>query len=342
MINNQGQTNPLRQNNLLNQTPSSFITGLPTEARFYKQIFLDILILITAFLTGWFYLSWINGGNFWPVFICLSLFYIFSIFESLINSIWRRFGVILLEVILILLPFYLQHLVFNYYLLWAILILVFFFAWGEASFKNLLNNNLEIKFFSLAKKSLSKITTAFILAALILSIPTLYNGGEVNVSQSIFDFIYQPAVNVIGNLYQEINLNGTYGDFVSSLVKYQLRSNPKFITLPLAEQNVLYNQSLSTLSNQISNQLGMNFSSTEPMANVFRSYVGKVLTDWHNRYGIVFSVAWIIIFYLIIRSFMVIYYELMIFIGYIIYQILLAIDFLRISSKNSVQEILEY
>ncbi len=330
--------------NLLKQVKAGSITRFPKAAAFYKILGLDILVIFAAFFSSWSFLDFLDGkAVFWLPGVATALLMVFSIFEVLMGEdFFRRSIVLILEIIAIILPFYLRNQSLNYYyFLTAAAILVVFLFLGELQGRRSLDDNVRVRFFRVAKKELSKLTTALILVFLVFYFPQTNAQKSVALSQYFFGGLYGVSVKIINGLYPEINLNGSYGDFIKSMVDYQLSGNVQFETMPPAVQGQLRGQATTQLMSQISSRLGMAIPANESLSGVFRSYLMNVLNGWRTQYGILFFGVWVLVFFFFVRSVAVIFYWAVALVAYLVYEILIASDFLRLIPKNRIQEVVE-
>ncbi len=330
--------------NLLKQVRANSITRFPRAAAFYKILGLDILIILAAFSSSWLFLDFLDGkAVFWLPAISVALLMAFSVFEILIGEdFFRRSFVLLLEIAAVIIPFYLrnQNLSYYYFLTAAAIMLVLLFL-GELQSRRSLDDNIRVRFFRIAKKELSKLTTALVLVFLIFYFPQINSQKSVALSEYFFGGLYDVSVKIVNGLYPEINLNGSYGDFIKSMVDYQISGNIQFETMPTALQSQLRNTLTAQLMSQISGRLGMAIPASEPLGGVFQAYLMKILNGWRTQYGILFFGVWLLALFFLVRSFAVVFYWAVALVAYLIYEILVASDFLRLVPRNRIQEVVE-
>jgi hypothetical protein len=330
--------------NLLKQVRANSITRFPRAAAFYKILGLDILIILAAFFSSETFLDFLDGKlSFWLPVFSVAFLMAFSVFEVLMGkNFFRRSVVLILEIIAVILPFYLKNQSLSYYyFLTAAVALIFFLFLGELQSRRSLDDNIRVRFFRVAKKELSKLTTALVLVFLIFYFPQANAQKSVALSQYFFDGIYGVSVKLANGLYPEINLSGSYGDFIKSMVDYQLSGDIRFETMPPAIQNQLRSQATAQLMSQISGRLGMSISAKDSLNEVFQTYFMKILNGWRTQYGVLFFGVWLLALFFSIRSVAVVFYWSVALVFYLIYEILIASDFLRLIPKNRIQEVVE-
>ncbi len=307
---------------------------------FYKQIILDLLTVGSAVLFGYAYRNYLDGrASFGELIGTIAVFFIFSVLQLFFSkNLWRRFLVMVLEAAGIIFFFW----GYDLKVLGATAaIIIGFNFWGEFSGSQELENNLSVRFFKSAKPLLAKLTTAIILLLILLYTPQ-WKPENIFVSEKTFQGFNDWLSAFINNFYPDINLNSSFLEFSRGLAKSQLQGNNLFSALPASERDKQLNEAARQISEGISKNFNIEVNSNDPMGKVIYKFIVASLKNLLNRFGNLFLAVWGLTIFFAVRGIGTIFYWLVGILTFIIYQILLASNFVHIVGETRTHEVIEW
>jgi hypothetical protein len=311
---------------------------------FLKGIALDILVVIAALAFGFCYRLYVLGsGSLWSVFVAFAIFGVLTSLEVLlIKSIYRRLFIILLESLAVVVLFLDR-------IWWAVLIslgilLVFQIA-GEWHARSDFKNSIEQHYARVSRIKLKKMATGIALVAVILFLPNL-NSQSVKiesafVSPQMFETFYSWTVGVIKNINPHIEMEGTVGDFISGLAEDKLQTE-EFKNLSVPEQDQLKNSAIKDVTDQLNKTLNQVINPEEKTSQFFYNLAIQYLGKWRAEIGNWFLVAWLVFFFLFVRTIGFLFSILIAGISYLVIQILLVTGFINIATENRTKESISF
>ncbi len=306
----------------------------------YKPILMDALTVVSAFGVGYLYKQFLAGTmDYLLLLVVITAFSVLSVLSVLLTKGFEhRFWIIILEVAALLSLFY----NYNLKLLGVAAALFFvFILWGDLLGRRELDNVLEVNFFRTTKPILKKLTTAFLLLFIVLYLPQL-NEKTMFVSEANFRKFYDWAAGSVANFYPEINFSTSFEKFAEGIVRVELKDNPTFKNLVAANQELAVQQATGDLVKNLSKNLDMTIASDELTSDVFYNVIIKFLNNWRSRFGNFFDIGWAILVFLALRALGVIFYLIAGFISFLVYEVLLASNFIHILGETRTHEIIEY
>ncbi len=307
---------------------------------FYKSIVFDCLTVLSSLGAGYAYSSYLNSTV--SLTLLLTAFGLFLTFSALqvflTKSSDRRFLVILLETVAFLLYFYSYDLKL---LGMSALVFLFFYLWGTISARGELQNSLKIKFFRTVRPVLGRLTTAFALVVVILYLER-WDQKNIFVSEETFQGVFSWAVGFTNNFYPDLNISSSFDKLLENLTRVQLQNNAAYNALNPDSQQSAFKNATNETRVSLGTRLGINISLGESTGKVAYDFLIKMLNDWRNRFQRLFIVGWIIAVFLIIRGIGSILTLLIGFISFVVYQIMIASDFIHISGETASKEVIGF
>jgi hypothetical protein len=304
---------------------------------FWKMLIFDFLTVIFAGSLGYAFARFLAGGSFWWVFAALLVWSAVSVVVGFIQkNVERRFLVALLESVALV--------AFFYTVAWqaiaiAGLLILLCLLWGYFSIRRELRNTIEVRFFTASGKVVGKVVTAAVLFMIIMYGSVANNNGNFFVSQGVFNSFFNWTGDFVNKFYPTVPLTGSFGDFAQAIAQMQLQNNPTFKSLPPAEQN----QAVADSAQQFMSGFTTSTSaSTTPTSNVLYNYFVNLFSNLQNRYNDLFLGGWGLLLFLILRSIGIIVVWIGQFVTLILYEILLATGFMKITEHPATKETIEY
>ncbi|HUX36231.1 MAG TPA: hypothetical protein VMV71_04400 [Candidatus Paceibacterota bacterium] len=322
--------------NLLEQVP---IEKTLRPKGFYKTIGLDALSVLSAIWVGYACGDFLQNGAVLNFAISVFPFLILNSFETiLIKSLGRRFLVIAAETVIFLLFFYRDPQIYLFAAGGAFLA---FSLWGEIMSRSLVSTSLEVNFLKFTAPFFKKTITGLILFTIIIFVPN-WNKNNVFISPAAFGGVFVWSSGIAQNFYPELNFNSTVNDLARNITSYQLSSSAYYKTLPGAVQKSVFDQTLPQISDRLKQVLGGNLSGDEKISDVLYKIILNSLNSWRADYGAWFIFAWIAVVFLASRTIGAFVWWLSALISWLIYQFLVALNFVAIRGETVTKEALAF
>lgn len=319
--------------NLMN--PITIVEDHPK--RFLKVLVFNVLVVITAGAFGYSFERYLAGGfSFWWVFAALL---IWSAIAAIVGFIQkdtnRRFLVALLESAALVIFFY--TVAWPALVVTGILVLLCL-LWGYFSIRRELQNTIEVRFFTASAKVVGKVITASVIFMIIMYGSLANNNGTLFVSQGVFNSFFNWTGAFVDKFYPTIPVTGSFGDFAQAIAQMQLQGNPTFQSLSPAEQTQAVDDSAEQFMSGFTTSTS---AASMPASNVFYDYLLNLFSNLQNKYNDLFIGGWGLLLFLILRSIGIIVVWVGQFVTLVLYELLLATGFMKISEQSATKEFIE-
>lgn len=327
------QTSPLRP--APQGIPGNFSGRRTAE---YKSIVLNALIIASGFYFGYFYFQYLSEAiSAWPMIGALAAFSVFSVIRMVAaRDLWGMVAMIFFESAVLCGPFLLSNSFRNFSL--VTLVIFVFLLWGEVSGRRELALNLELRFFRIARIAINKITTGATLMIVVLYLPVAMS-GQTLVSRSAFDILVGGGAGLVRLAYPDYNSNLTVGAAAHVAAMNQVGSDPAFLALPEAAQNVALNTAVSSTIANFNESLHLNLTAQEPIQSAAYDYLTATLNAWHDRFGDWFLVGWVAVMFLVIRSIGFFFSVAASFVALVVFYLLVAMRVIGITGETRTKEV---
>ncbi len=311
-----------------------------TSGTFRKKLALDIFAVLSAFAVGYSYHLFLEGRwSLLPVVLSGLAFSVLSTLELFLTTPFkRRLFIIILQIVALLILFYQTPL---YTLLLVTGFMFLLFLWGEFQARSLRNNMLRLRVFRVSRYQLHKVITALIFMMIILYLPQ-WDGTQIFLPERTFASIYGWGTGVAHSFYSEFDFSSSAQKLAESVLRLQVKDDPMFLRLPLAEQNKFIAERARELIAQISKNTGVPISPAENLHGALYRLIVSVLNEWHAQYGVWFVVGWAIAAFLIAQGIGVIVNWFAAGAAFLCIELLLAMDVLVIATESQVREMLDF
>jgi hypothetical protein len=330
-------TKPQEEQNLIN--PSKIATGQYAPG-FWKSIGLDIFSVCAAGLFGYSYYAYLTRAlSIWLLLITLMLFAVASAMQVfLAPKNLRRFFVILLESAALIASFWQDDIKI---LIITGAIMISALSWGYFSGRVRIQNSVEIPFFSATSNALSKFTTGVLLFMILIYVPQL-NGNALLVSQQNFSTFFDWVAGAIHGFYPDLQLDGTFGNFAQSFSKMELQNNPNFQNLTASQQDAAVQQASDQFIAGFAQNSPSAIAASTPTSDAFYNVVNGLLSGWQNQYSGWFDVGWVTVLFFALRTLGVVFVWAGQFLSLIVYELLLAMGFMKVTEEIHSKEAVGY
>lgn len=323
--------------NLVRQVNAESPTRKPG---FYKPLVFDALTVVSAVVLGYMYRAYLLGNyGLTPVLFAAGVFLIFSALQLFFTKyLWRRFLVLILQGGGIFLFFYNYDYRFIGVAAAFFLVLPFF---GEILGRRELENSMEVRFFRTARPVLAKWTTALVVIAIIFYLPQ-WDAERSFVSKSNFQVFYDWAAGLAGSLYPNIKFDSSFGELAAGFAEFQLKKDPAFAGLPPYAKEQAVQETAQGVAERLSEALGSPLDAKAGVGDILYNFIVNLLGGWRERFGDLFLWAWGLAIFLMLRGFGAIFYWIVGFFAFVIYQILVASNFVHIIGETRTKEVIEW
>lgn len=326
----------ISKENLLEKVP---VETLIRPKGFYKEIGFDVLAVLSAAWVGYACNAFLRTGAVWDFAISIFPFLIITAFETiLIRSLGRRFLILLLET-LVLFAFFLEDPAV--YLLSAGGIFLVFSLWGEISSRTEIMNSIGVSFLRFSAPVFKKTITGLILFTIIIYVPN-WNDENVFISPQAFGGVFVWMTGIAHGFYPEINFNSTVNDLAKEITRYQLTNSPSYKNLPEGAQQSVLNAALPEVTSKLKQVFGENLTGNEEVNFVTYKLILNSLNRWRVDFGTWFIIAWIAVVFLASRSIGALVWWIAALVALLIYEILVAINFIAIRGETVTKESLVF
>ncbi len=326
--------------NLINPIRIEKVESLGKPPGFYKSIVIDILGILAAFFTGYAYLQFLGG--IWtllaPIGASLAFAIVITIEALLERGVTRRIGMLIVETIALLAPFY----AFDVRLLTVCAVAAAaLFLVGYLQCRSELNHGMTIHFFRATHGVVAKFVTAALLVAIMLYLP-MARTGTIFVSEPAFGGFFDWVAGLVSGFYPAVSFTGSFGDFAQSVAKGELATNAAFQSMSSSGQVAALSAASSQIESNLSKSLGITISGASPTSNVAYDVIMNMLQGLRDRFSLWFVAGWGIVLFLLLRSVGVVAVWIGQFLAMIAYEILLSTGTVRITEEPQTKEIIGY
>jgi hypothetical protein len=310
------------------------------RASAWQPWLMDVLAVASALSVSYVYKRFLDGTlDYSWLIAAATVFAVLSILQVLFTrSLRHRAGVVLFEVVALLGMFYKDD---PRFLGIAGALSFLFLFWGDAMGHAELEETLEISFFRVARPPLKKITTALLLFFIVIYLPQL-NDTNTFISEANFQMLYNWGANYIAGFYPEVNFSTSFGKFSEGIARMELKNSPAFQNLSPTEEESAVQQTGTDLVKSVGKSFDMTLTGNELASDVIYNLILKLLNNWRIRAGSLFAFGWAIVVFLILRGLGVIFYLFVGVVSFLVYQVLLASNFVHIIGETRTHEVIEY
>lgn len=308
---------------------------------FWKSIVLDLLSMLSALALGYFYFRYLTTGiSPWYVLGAALVFSTCSVLQAfLARKPLRRTFVILGESIVLVVWFAFYDSLSIVLLAGGATFLIL--LWGYFSARADQDNNVEVAFFGTSRHVLGKLTTAILFVMIVVYVPSAQGSG-VFIPRTSFKTFFDWSTSFLTNFYPSLPFNETFGTFSRGVAKSELQNNPTFNALSPSAQNAAIEQAAAQLSANVGAATGMAPAESQSLSDVVYNYIISTLAAWKDKFQDQFMAVWVLVVFLVLRTFAVAYIWIAQFVSLVIYEILLSLGFMHIGEETQTKEVVDY
>lgn len=299
----------------------------------------DAVAVVLAGIIGYSCLLYLSGGVNFVLFVVLAaLFLLASFFSFLLAWDPRRRAVVALLQALAFLGFF--YAVNPSALAAAFLILVVFYFMGSRESRLLAENSVKFHLRPVARAYMKKLFLGLAIAVIILYLPQ-GSSGNVFISRERFQQWYNGTAELVQRFYSGIDLDSSVGAFTEDIVRRQVSFDPQFQALPADQREEAIRQGARELVSSTARDIGFVLTPEMPLAEAFYKYLMERFVDFQEQFGQSFLVVWGVALFAIVWSLGTIFIWLVIGAAFIIYELLAALNIVRVVGETRTKEIVE-
>ncbi len=331
------QGSPFRSQNLISQVAAAPVLR---QMGFYKSIGVDFVGVVTALLLSlayWHYLA--HDVSLTVLSLAVAAFMIASIFGALLMQSPARRAFVLFAETVALFTFFFDLPTTTLTSLGALV--YFFLLWGDVATHRELVSCVEVKFFRITRPLLRKLATALLLSGIVIYLPQ-WTVDRSFFPRPAFQAMFASAENVAENFYPEIRFNSTTNDFLSSVAIVKLKTDPTYVVLSPSAQVEPFNRTVLQMYETVTQVLAIDVWPDETLADMLYRFCTTFLDRWQKEFGDHFLAVWAVAAYAVLRVFCAVFDVFVMAAAFLIYQLLLAGNFIIVTGETKIQETLRF
>lgn len=318
------------------------VRQVEAESSHWKQLSVGILGCFAAVLFSYSFYQFLTsstGASIWFVFLSLSLWtLIFLLQTALLEGrrvmVWFTLGQTALLAAIFILTSNVAATVIG-----AVLAAIMMMGAVAGGYRER-TERLKIRFFRIGKVTLSRFSTGMAVFAAAAYIAVAMTSSVTLVSKEIFKQTFFAGSDWIGRVVPGISLKNTIRQNAEVLVRRQIAQNPGMAALSAAEQQSLVERSGREYEKYLSDLFKLPVDVRADTADALSSLLSLKVEQLVKTYGVIVYFIAAAIFVLILKGLAPIFYWPMIFIGWLIYQLMLAFGFAHLAYENQAKEVI--
>lgn len=309
------------------------------DSSIIKIIFLAVFGIISIYFFGHYlsltFDSTIGSRMMLFSFIAAAFYLIFFFFQSIfIKSFWQGNLIILLEIVTFAFSFrshFSMPIFFGFILFFLVLTI------GRFSVKKEIENNLQISFIKVNRLAFGYAITAISIFLAIL-VGVLFMNSSVSLKK-----ILNPITSLTAKILPGSNSSSTLSsNLMTSMIRQQLNQDPKFKDLSESQKNLVISQALGEFEKRIGLTASTNDTSTNetsPVEGLFKG-LNDLFANMNGQTKMIVAIIIAVLVLWAIKSTLILLSWPITLIAFLLYELLLATNFAKISVEQREKEIL--
>ncbi|MEK7593261.1 MAG: hypothetical protein AAB464_00890 [Patescibacteria group bacterium] len=293
---------------------------------------------ITFFSFGLFLKLFFSGGNFNFLLISISsasIFLIVFLLQSLfIKNFLNAAFVVFFECLGLFVGFY--DRISNPMIIGSAFFVFLILFLANQSGRQEIRNAVKISFRKIGKATLPKAIAIIVLFSSIVYVSA--NEKGFFISQSNFEKILLPAAAIIKRIYPAIDFSLPIKELSVDLASEEAGKLPNFELLPKSERAKIVNQSAKEMEDAISSFFGGEINSTLNIYQISYGFAAKKFNELSKEIQSMILIGVAFMIFLTLEGLAWPFRLIITFLAYIIYEILLALEFATVSLEGISKE----
>ena len=315
------------------------------DASLLKTIVISAIGVLSAGAFGYFLNLYLNpgdingGGLIWYLTGASILLSVFFVLQTIFIKSSTIISLVYLLESLAISAFFLSN--FSMSLLFAFAGLVFFFGLATSRGRSEMENQMKIKFFRIQNHILPHLFTGL---ALFMTLIYMNGAGfsATGISKTSVQSLFKPSEPLVQRLViKNFSFNMTMYQFVDAVLIKQLAGQlgEQINSIPAAQRAQAVNESLKALQQQATGY-GIAFKSADTVLDVVYNYISGRIKNIPESFQPLIQTSLILIIFFTIKGVAVFVRWIAAPICYILFELLLAFGFARLTLESRAREII--
>ena len=210
--------------------------------------------------------------------------------------------------------------------------------WGNFTGSRELKDRIKIRFFRISRLTLGKAATGLSLFLTLYYLGT--QTGGIAISKPLFEQLVLPGASITERFLPGVSLSGTFRAAVTELAANQAKALPGFEILPPSAQRELLNRAAAEIEAQAAGFLGITIRPDARIIDLlYESLQAKLAALGENGKQLALLAVGAVVFFAI-RGLGIFFVWAAIAVGFVIYEILIALGFATIVLEGGSREII--
>src|SRR3989344_2620865 len=210
--------------------------------------------------------------------------------------------------------------------------------WGNFTGSRELKDRIKIRFFRISRLTLGKAATGLSLFLTLYYLGT--QTGGIAISKPLFEQLVLPGASITERFLPGVSLSGTFRAAVTELAANQAKALPGFEILPPSAQRELLNRAATEIEAQAAGFLGITIRPDARIIDLlYESLQAKLAALGENGKQLALLAVGAVVFFAI-RGLGIFFVWAAIAVGFVIYEILIALGFATIVLEGGSREII--
>jgi len=328
---------PLLRDNILSRIPARESRAIPLRA--WKEVGFDFLTILTALWVSFAYRGYLLGTTgLTQFFIATGLFSMCALLGAIFTKNFTHRFVLSLAASFALVSFLPGDA--KTHIAGALASFSFFLA-GEFTARKELENASHVKFFAVARGYLKKLTTALVLIVIIFLPKFDAETGTPILTERFFGGVFDASIKVASGLYPEVKFDDSLEDFLRTDVELKIQNDIRFRDLLPNERLLVVGEAVRTSIADWQQFVGKAIDPSRPLKDFIFELISKGMNDLALKAKEWIAIAWVVALFMAFRGIGTIFYFLIAFISFGVYQFLIAFKFAKISFIQRPHETIE-
>jgi len=332
--------NRLEQAEEINSNLNRVTRAVAEESSYWKVLTVGLIGAFVSLIFSYFFYQFIasnTAGNFVLVLVSLLTFMMIFILQSiLISEKTTLLSITSGEVVLLWVIFVWQNFMIGlvgFFLTLMVMTSASYLAWRNVQ------NNLKIRFFQAGRAAATKFSTALSVFMAIAYIIVAMTGSTSFVSKDVFTNILIGGSGIIKSFYPDFSFDNSLRENVRLVALEQINRDSRLSSLSVEEKNLFVNKTILNYEESASNLFGVPVDPQSKLSDALFNVVTIKVNELFSLYGVVTYFIIVILVAIILRSIAPIVYWSVLILGFLVYQLILSLNFAHIELESRSKEV---
>lgn len=212
---------------------------------------------------------------------------------------------------------------------------------GFLMYKSASKGYAALHLFTTVREYASSLATGIVIALIVLYAAAVSHGSALlpaGILANATDRAAQFVPTILPGVQPESKNAVSVHDLAMASARAQLESDPRYRALTPEEQQKVLKTAADQAAAAFTKQLGVKSNASTSIGTVAQGAVSGILNRFHDRYGIYFTIAWLLGAFFIARSAAVLMTLIISALVWVSIYVLVAMNALRIESTPAIHE----